>query len=75
MAKQELYLVFGGTLVDTRENVLADPTKADLIGIYPSYDDALAAWRAKSQANVDDAYVRYFVAPLHELMFPEEQPD
>lgn len=72
MSRQDLFLVFGGTLQDTRENLLADPSKADLVGIYPTYDEALNVWRAKSQANVDDAYMRYFVAPLHELLFPED---
>ena len=72
MSKQDLFLVFGGTLVDPRENVIAEPDKLDMVGIYPTYDRALSAWRARSQANVDDAYVRYFIAPLHRLMHPDE---
>ncbi len=70
MASQELYLVFGGTLVDTRTNVLAEPSAVDLVGVYAAYGDALAAWRRKSQSSVDDAYVRYFIAPLHQLLSP-----
>ncbi len=70
MSKQELHLVFGGTLTDPRGNVLADPEAVDLVGIYPSYDAALEVWRAKSQASVDDAYTRYFVAPVHRLLVP-----
>ena len=61
MSRQDLYLVFGGTLLDPRENVLADPDKVDVAGIYPTYDKALKAWRS-----------RYFIAPLHRLMHPDE---
>ncbi len=71
MSKQELYLVFGGALTDPRENVLADPGRTDLVGVYPNYDEALNAWRSRSQSNVDDAYIRYFIAPLHQLMNPD----
>ncbi len=76
MNRQELYLVFGGTLVDTRSNVLAQPSLVDLVGIYPDYADALSVWRARSQSSVDDAYVRYYIAPLHQLMSPDhaEEP-
>jgi hypothetical protein len=31
----------------------------------------MTAWRSRSQSNVDDAYIRYFIAPLHRLMHPE----
>lgn len=72
MSRQDLYLVFGGTLLDPRENVLADPDNVDVAGIYPTYDKAMKVWRSRSQANVDDAYVRYFIAPLHRLMHPDE---
>ena len=74
MASQELYLVFGGTLADTRTNVLAEPTAVDLVGVFPAYEAALAAWRRKSQSSVDDAYVRYFIAPLHQLLSPAAPP-
>ena len=75
MDKQELYLVFGGTLTDTRTNVLAVPAAVDLVGVYPAYAEALAAWRRKSHSSVDDAYVRYFIAPLHQLLSPAAAPD
>ena len=74
MARQELFLVFGGTLVDPRENVLADVAETELVGVFPSYGQAYEAWRGKSQQNVDDAYVRFFIAPLHEWLHPEAGP-
>lgn len=73
MSKQDLYLVFGGALRDPQENVLAEPDKTDVVGIFSTYEGALKAWRGRSQANVDDAYVRYFIAPLHRLMHPENE--
>ncbi|WP_417518472.1 DUF4170 domain-containing protein [Minwuia sp.] len=72
MSKQDLFLVFGGALVDPRENVLADPGRVDLVGVYNTHQEAMKAWRSRSQSNVDDAYIRYFIAPLHQLMNPEE---
>lgn len=72
MSRQDLYLVFGGALTDPRDNVLADPDKVDIVGIYPTYEKALSVWRGRSQAYVDDAYVRYFIAPLHRLMHPDD---
>lgn len=65
--------MFGGALIDPRENVLADPDRTDLVGVYTTYDDALNAWRSRSQSNVDDAYIRYFIAPLHQLMEPDSK--
>ena len=70
MSKQELFLVFGGTLADPRSNELAELATVDLVGVYPTYQEALAVWRRQSQASVDDAYVRYFIAPLHQLLSP-----
>ena len=72
MSKQDLYLVFGGALVDPRDNILADPGRVDLVGVYETRDEAMRAWRSRSQSNVDDAYIRYFIAPLHELMHPNQ---
>ena len=38
--------------------------------MYPNYRSALAAWRAKAQASVDNAQMRYFVVHIHRLMEP-----
>ena len=37
----------------------------------PDYNAALTAWRAKAQATVDNAQMRYFVVHLHKLLEPE----
>jgi hypothetical protein len=69
--KQLLHLVFGGELskLDTVE--FKDLEKLDLVGIYPNYATAQAAWRAKAQQTVDNAHMRYFIVHLHRLLDPE----
>jgi hypothetical protein len=64
---QRLHLVFGGELVDTARNELRDPEAIDIVGMFPDYASAYAAWKAKAQSTVDDAQVRYFIAHLHRL--------
>jgi hypothetical protein len=69
-SKQLLHLVFGGELVDINGNEFRDLTKIDVVGMFPDYKSAHAAWKAKAQATVDDAQTRYFIAHLHRLLDP-----
>ena len=71
MARQLLHLVFGGELTDPNGTEFVDTGKLDLVGIYPNYQKAYEAWRAKAQATVDDAHTRYFVVHLHRLLDPD----
>ncbi len=73
--KQLLHLVIGGELEDVEHNTFRDLTKVDLVGAYPSYDLALAAWRAKAQSTVDNALMRYFIIHAHKLLSPSDDPD
>ena len=68
--KQLLHLVFGGELKDPRSKEFVDLDKLDIVGIYPSYAEALTAWKGKAGATVDDAHMRYFVVHLHRLLDP-----
>ncbi|RVD63597.1 DUF4170 domain-containing protein, partial [Mesorhizobium sp. M4A.F.Ca.ET.029.04.2.1] len=43
----------------------------DIVGIYPDYQSAHSAWKAKAQASVDNAHMRYFVVHLHRLLDPD----
>ena len=70
MDRQLLHLVLGGELKDPSGTEFADLDKVDIVGLYPDYRSAYAAWRAKAQATVDDAHVRYFVVHLHRLLDP-----
>jgi hypothetical protein len=72
--KQLLHLVFGGEL-DSLESVdFKDLSKLDIVGIFPNYASAHAAWKAKAQATVDNAQMRYFIVHLHRLLDPNQEP-
>lgn len=70
---QRLHLVFGGELVDPSSKTFRDVNEIDTVGIFPDYESAYNAWKAKAQATVDNAHMRYFIAHLHRLR-DEEQP-
>ncbi|MBE7245881.1 MAG: DUF4170 domain-containing protein [Actinomycetospora chiangmaiensis] len=67
---QKLHLVFGGELQDLDGVRFRDIKNLDIVGIFPDYASAQAAWRAKAQATVDSAQTRYFVVHLHRLLEP-----
>lgn len=69
-SRQLLHLVFGGELERLDDIVFKDVNKLDIVGIYPNYATAYAAWRAKAQQTVDDAQMRYFIVHLHRLLDP-----
>ena len=68
--KQLLHLVFGGELTSISNTTFKDLSKLDIVGVYPNYATAHAAWKAKAQATVDQAQMRYFVVHLHRLLDP-----
>ena len=70
-AKQLLHLVIGGELSSLDGVTFKDLTKIDMVGVYPNYASAHAAWKARAQATVDQAQTRYFVVHLHRLLDPE----
>jgi Domain of unknown function (DUF4170) len=69
--KQLLHLVFGGELTAIDEIEFKDLAKLDMVGIYPNYASAYAAWKAKAQQSVDNAEMRYFIVHLHRLLEPD----
>lgn len=76
MAKKEgkeqlLHLVFGGELESLSSTQFRDLDALDIVGIYPDYKSAEAAWRAKAQETVDNAHMRYFIVHLHRLLEPD----
>jgi hypothetical protein len=72
-SKQLLHLVFGGELTRLDGTEFRDLQKLDIVGIYPNYATAYAAWRAKAQQSVDNALMRYFIVHLHRLLDPETE--
>jgi hypothetical protein len=71
--QQLLHLVFGGELTAPDRIDFKDLSKLDIVGMYPNYKSALAAWRGKAQATVDNAQMRYFVVHIHRLMEPDAE--
>ena len=69
---QRLHLVFGGELVDPTKNVFRDVDDIHIVGMYPNYASAYAAWKAEAQRTVDNAHMRYYVVHLHRLLDPEK---
>ena len=69
--KQLLHLVFGGELASLDGHDFKDLSKVDVVGIYPNYATAHAAWKGKAQATVDNAHMRYFIVRLHRLLEPQ----
>ncbi|MBC7830668.1 MAG: DUF4170 domain-containing protein [Hyphomicrobium sp.] len=68
---QLLHLVFGGELESLRKVRFRDLSALDVVGIYPNYAEAYAAWKEKAQMTVDNAQMRYFIVHLHRLLEPE----
>ena len=68
---QKLHLVFGGELENLDGVNFRDVKDLDIVGIFPDYASALNAWRAKAQATVDNAAMRYFIVHMHRLLDPE----
>ena len=69
--KQLLHLVFGGELENVADVAFKDLDKLDIVGVYPNYASAYAAWKAKAQATVDNAHMRYFIVHMHRLLDPQ----
>ena len=69
--KQLLHLVFGGELENVTDVTFKDLDKLDIVGVYPNYASAYAAWKAKAQGTVDNAHMRYFIVHMHRLLDPD----
>lgn len=73
--KQLLHLVFGGELEDLKDVQFKDPKELEVVGIYPNYAEAHAAWTAAAQKSVDNAHMRYFVVHMHRLLEPDDDDE
>ncbi|MDF1718885.1 MAG: DUF4170 domain-containing protein [Antarcticimicrobium sp.] len=70
---QRLHLVFGGELVDPSKSAFKDMDDIHIVGMFPDYESAYAAWKAEAQRTVDDAHMRYFIAHIHRLRDEEQE--
>ena len=73
--RQLLHIVIGGELKSVDAVEFRDLHKVELVGAYPNYAEAHKAWRAKAQASVDNALMRYFIIHAHRLLDPSKDPD
>ena len=73
--KQLPHLVLGGELVSLDSHEFKDLDKLDIVGVFGNYATAHAAWKAKAQATVDNAHMRYFIVHLHRLLDPAHEHD
>lgn len=74
-AKQLLHVVFGGELKDLGGVEFRDLSKVDFVGAFPDYAAAHRAWKARAQATVDNALMRYFIVHAHKLLDPATDTD
>lgn len=68
--KQLLHMVFGGELTSLDSVEFKDLDKLDIVGVYPNYAAAYAAWKGRAQRTVDNAMMRYFIVHMHRLLDP-----
>jgi hypothetical protein len=66
----KMHLVFGGRVTDPRGLDFEDLGKIDVVGFFPDYKSAEAAWRGAAQRTVDDAETKYVIVHLHKLLEP-----
>ena len=67
---QLLHLVIGGELRHLDAPVFRDLSKVEFVGAFPTYAEARKAWKARAQATVDNAHMRYFILHAHRLIDP-----
>ena len=70
---QLLHLVFGGEVESLDGVRFRDVEGLDIVGMFPNYDAAYAAWKRKAQETVDNAHMRYFIVHMHRLLEPEQE--
>lgn len=68
---QKLYLVCGGEMEGFDEIKFRQVQNIDIVGMFESKQEAHQAWKAKAQASVDNAHMRYFIMPIHEILHNE----
>jgi len=72
-SKQLLHLVFGGEVTSLDGVEFRDLKAVDVVGVYPNYAEANAAWKTAAH-RPDHAMVRYFIVHMHRLLDPEHDP-
>ncbi|HEX6858719.1 MAG TPA: DUF4170 domain-containing protein [Caulobacteraceae bacterium] len=71
--RQLLHIVIGGELREVGGTEFRDLSKVEMVGAYPNFDEARKAWKARAQATVDNALMRYFIIHAHRLLDPSTE--
>lgn len=69
--RQLLHIVIGGELKELGGVEFRDLSKVEIVGVFPSYAEARKAWKARAQATVDNALMRFFIIHAHRLIDPD----
>ena len=72
---QLLHIVIGGELTSVDSTQFRDLNQVEFVGAFPNYAQAYKAWKARAQATVDNAHMRYFIIHAHKLLDPETDHD
>lgn len=67
---QLLHIVIGGELRHLDAPVFRDLSKVEFVGAFPNYAEARKAWKARAQATVDNAHMRFFILHAHRMIDP-----
>lgn len=69
--RQLLHIVIGGELKSLGGTEFRDLSKVEFVGAFPNYAEARKAWKARAQATVDNALMRFFIIHAHKLIDPD----
>jgi hypothetical protein len=65
---QLLHLVIGGELRHLDAPVFRDLSRVEFVGAFPNYEEARQAWKARSEAPVDNGYMPFFILNAHRMI-------
>lgn len=69
--RQLLHIVIGGELKHLGGTEFRDLSQVEFVGAFPNYAEARKAWKARAQATVDNAHMRFFIIHAHKLIDPD----
>lgn len=69
--RYHLHVVLGGELKDVGGVQFRDPSQLEFVGAYATYEEAAKVWKARAQATVDNAHMRYFILDAAQLLDPD----
>lgn len=61
-----MFIVIGGELETVGQPRFRDPTRVEFVGAFDTEKEAYNAWKARAQATVDNAHMRFIIVPVLE---------